>query len=265
LLSFGVDCKHLSDNRAIIEFVKKTKSSNPLLRKNISVLIETSPCEGELCRKENFHKRHKKKEIIHVARFGEKKRLKFVKGENAPQCFVKLEEKEYKCDSCEQHINYNCRSYVSTDGSTRFTGTNIDSKDMDLLTDERHQSTCLELPKAPGYIKIVTSTNPSNSGYDKIETYYEKNRKIPILVNFFANGRLFKVYRFFISYYFLIDGEWYATYIRVRSTLGKEKHFEFETIVRVLKGSNGEFHLFVDPENDPLVNRGRRDDLFRTN
>lgn len=261
----GIDCRQLSNNQEIIRFVKKTKLSNPLLRKKISVLIETNPCEKELCLKENIHKRLQKKETIHIVRLDQKKRLNFISGENVPQCFVKIDEKEFKCESCEQHVNYNCRSYKSSGSSTRFKGTNIDSSDMDLLTAEHYQSVCQPLSKAPDYFRITTTTSSGDSSYDKIETYYEKSREIPILINFYADNRLHKVYRFFINHYFLIDGEWYSTFIRVRSTLGREKYYEFETVVRVLRGRNGKFLLFVNPENDPLISRGSRDDLFRTN
>lgn len=261
----GIDCKQLTRNRDIIQFVKQTKSANPLMREKISVLLETSPCEKELCLQKNLQKRLQKKETIHIIRSDQKKRLTFLKGENAPQCFVEIGEKEFKCDSCEQRMNYNCRSYRSSDNSGRFKGTNIDARDMDLLTNENNQSVCHELPKAAGYFKITTSIRSGNSGYDQIETYYEKSRQVPVIVNFYAKQQLHKVYRFFISRYFLIHGNWYSTFFRVRTTLGREKYYEFETTVRVLKDRNGKFHLFVDPENDPLISRGSWNDLFRTN
>jgi hypothetical protein len=264
LISLGNDCAQLTNNQRIIRYVNSARSSNPLLRKKISVLIETNPCEKELCLRKNIQKRHQNKQVIHIVRFDRKKRLNFVEGANAPQCFVEIGEKEFKCDSCEQQVNYNCRSYKSSGSSARFKGTNINSDDLDLLSNEQYQSVCQKLPEAPTYFKIITSTSSGASGYDKIETYYEKARKLPVLINFYAENRLHKVYRFFISRYFMIDGEWYSTFIRVRSTLGREKFFEFETIVRVLKNDQGKFHLFVDPKNDPLISRGNQDDLFRT-
>lgn len=262
---FGIDCKQLKTNEEIIRFVEKAKESNPLMRNNFSVLIESSPCEKELCLKKNYQKRLQKKELIHIVRINEKKRLKFIKGENAPQCFVKQGNKEFKCDSCELHLNYNCRSYKSAESSSKLQGTNIDSSDFDLLTDENHRSICRELPSAPKYLKIITSRISGNSVYDEIVAFYEKSREIPVTVNFYNRKRLYKVYRFFLKHYFKISGAWYSTFIRVRTTLGKEKFYEYETVVRVLKDKSGRFHLFTEPEKDPLINKGSPDDLFRTN
>ena len=87
---------------------------------------------------------------------------------------------------------------------------------------------------------------------------------MPITINYFAEGVLRKVYRFFPKYYVRIGDEWIATIIRVRSTRGSEKQYVFETQMRVLKSKKGAPRLFVDPSRDPQLKGYDISSLFFT-
>ncbi len=262
--ALAIDCKSLDSNDRITEFVKKSKKTNPLMSNHLSALIEMNPCEKEVCQPENSTRRNKNKEILHIIKIGRNERLNFIKGVNSPQCFVRREEREFKCDSCALLTNNHCRSYHSSADSTKFKGTNIDRSDFDLLEDENHHSVCETLNRAPKYFRIVTTKTAGISQYDKIIAYYEKVREIPIMINFFAGNRLFKVYRFFPGYYIKVEDNWYSTLFRARTTLGNEKQYIFETLIKIKKDNDGNYHIYPQPEDDPYIQKGNYDDLFNT-
>ncbi len=83
-LILSIDCSQLKSNQDIVSFVKAAKNANPLMSTRISVLIESSPCENELCSGKNRKKRQQNREIVHVVRIYDNKRLNFLKGENSP-------------------------------------------------------------------------------------------------------------------------------------------------------------------------------------
>ncbi len=83
------------------------------------------------------------------------------------------------------------------------------------------------------------------------------------MMNFFAEKVLRKVYRFFPKYYVKVDGQWFSTVMRVRTTLGKEKKFIFETLTNVDK-KNGKLKLYIDLSDDPEFKNVPPESLFST-
>ncbi len=260
----AIDCNHLNSNQRIVDFIVKSKHTNPLMNDHLSVLLDVNSCERDLCLRKNLQKRLQKRELIHIIKIGKNERLNIMKGENAPQCYVKREAREFKCESCELRTNSNCRSYKSADNSTKIKSTNIDKTDFKLIEDQHHRSTCEELQEAPKYLKIITKKVGGGSKYDTIITFIEKSREIPITMNFLQNERLYKVYRFFPRYYIKIENKWYSTYFRSRTTIDSEKRYIFETVMKIVKDKRGNYHLYPKPEKDPLINKSNYNDLFKT-
>jgi len=258
----AIECEDLTTNQAIQNFVRQSGDSNPMAKKRISALLELSSCKEEKCDKSNRKSRRENKKILHMLKYGDNQRLNYLKGPQAQQCFIKRQEREFKCTSCDLVSNTACRSYKSTEKSTRFKGTNIDSTDFDLIEDEQHQSVCINL--SDKYLKIVTERTGGASDYNKIISVYEKRREIPLLINFYAQDQLRKVYRFFPKYYTKIDNFWYSTYARVRTTINSEKKYKFETIVKVLKDRKNNFQLYGNPEKDPMVRDYIQGEIFKT-
>ena len=86
-----------------------------------------------------------------------------------------------------------------------------------------------------------------------------------MMINFYAEGVLRKVYRFFPKYYIKLGKNWLATIIRVRTTQGSEKKYLFETQLRVLTNKNNELRLYLDPAADPNLKGYNVKSLFFTN
>ena len=255
---FGIGCKQLSTPKKIVAFLVESQRSNPLLRKNVSVSLEISICEGKVCKKKKL--RASKKELLHFQRIGKNRRVFFAKGPNAPRCVILRGNRQYVCSQCRKNANENCRSFPSDDSSL-LPGTNIDLADFELLTQGVKSSKCSELKKQPNYFKI--DLRRKAKGYDRIVAYYDKKKKVPITMNFFSSKVMRKVYRFFPKYYIRLEDQWFSTVLRVRTTQGKEKSYVFETLVHVAKEGK-KLRLFTDALRDPHLKGVSADSLFIT-
>ncbi len=255
---FGIGCKQLNTPKKIAAFLVESQRSNPLLRKNVSVSLEISACEGKVCKKKKL--RASKKELLHFQRIGKNRRVFFAKGPNAPRCVILRGNRQYVCSQCRKNANENCRSFPSDDSSL-LPGTNIDLADFELLTQGVKSSKCSELKKQPNYFKIDLSRKAK--GYDRIVAYYDKKKKVPITMNFFSSKVMRKVYRFFPKYYIRVENQWFSTVLRVRTTQGKEKSYVFETLVHVAKEGK-KLRLFTDALRDPHLKGVSADSLFIT-
>ena len=255
---FGIGCKQLNTPKKIAAFLVESQRSNPLLRKNVSVSLEISACEGKVCKKKKL--RASKKELLHFQRIGKNRRVFFAKGPNAPRCVILRGNRQYVCSQCRKNANENCRSFPSDDSSL-LPGTNIDLADFELLTQGVKSSKCSELKKQPNYFKI--DLRRKAKGYDRIVAYYDKKKKVPITMNFFSSKVMRKVYRFFPKYYIRVENQWFSTVLRVRTTQGKEKSFVFETLVHVAKEGK-KLRLFTDALRDPHLKGVSADSLFIT-
>ena len=255
---FGIGCKQLNTPKKIAAFLVKSQRSNPLLRKNVSVSLEISACEGKVCKKKKL--RASKKELLHFQRIGKNRRVFFAKGPNAPRCVILRGNRQYVCSQCRKNANENCRSFPSDDSSL-LPGTNIDLADFELLTQGVKSSKCSELKKQPNYFKI--DLRRKAKGYDRIVAYYDKKKKVPITMNFFSSKVMRKVYRFFPKYYIRVENQWFSTVLRVRTTQGKEKSYVFETLVHVSKEGK-KLRLFTDALRDPYLKGVSADSLFIT-
>lgn len=255
---FGIGCKQLNTPKKIAAFLVESQRSNPLLRKNVSVSLEISACEGKVCKKKKL--RASKKELLHFQRIGKNRRVFFAKGPNAPRCVILRGNRQYVCSQCRKNANENCRSFPSDDSSL-LPGTNIDLADFELLTQGVKSSKCSELKKQPNYFKI--DLRRKAKGYDRIVAYYDKKKKVPITMNFFSSKVMRKVYRFFPKYYIRVENQWFSTVLRVRTTQGKEKSYVFETLVHVAKEGK-KLRLFTDALRDPYLKGVSADSLFIT-
>ena len=255
---FGIGCKQLNTPKKIAGFLVESQRSNPLLRKNVSVSLEISACEGKVCKKKKL--RASKKELLHFQRIGKNRRVFFAKGPNAPRCVILRGNRQYVCSQCRKNANENCRSFPSDDSSL-LPGTNIDLADFELLTQGVKSSKCSELKKQPNYFKI--DLRRKAKGYDRIVAYYDKKKKVPITMNFFSSKVMRKVYRFFPKYYIRVENQWFSTVLRVRTTQGKEKSYVFETLVHVAKEGK-KLRLFTDALRDPHLKGVSADSLFIT-
>ena len=255
---FGIGCKQLNTPKKIALFLVESQRSNPLLRKNVSVSLEISACEGKVCKKKKL--RASKKELLHFQRIGKNRRVFFAKGPNAPRCVILRGNRQYVCSQCRKNANENCRSFPSDDSSL-LPGTNIDLADFELLTQGVKSSKCSELKKQPNYFKI--DLRRKAKGYDRIVAYYDKKKKVPITMNFFSSKVMRKVYRFFPKYYIRVENQWFSTVLRVRTTQGKEKSYVFETLIHVAKEGK-KLRLFTDALRDPHLKGVSADSLFIT-
>jgi hypothetical protein len=121
--------------------------------------------------------------------------------------------------------------------------------------------------KNPKFFKIETLINVESGekgkAYDKVQSYYDKKKEVPIMVNFFAEKVLRKVYRFFPKYYAKVGGKWISTVMRVRTTQGNEKKFIFETLTHIQK-KKGKLKLYLDFSADPDLKNVHPESLFST-
>ena len=259
----AISCKDLNTRDKIYNFLKKSNQSSPLMQKNISVTLILDACEGNQCKSKT--KRANQKETLHIIKLDNKRRIYAEKGPNAPRCVIQRGGRRFVCSSCEIVSNENCRSFPS-DESTIFPGTNIDSADFSLTTSKGNKMSCSKL-KNPKFFKIETKikqklVNNENS-YDKVLTYYDKEKGVPIMMNLFAEKVLRKVYRFFPKYYVKVAGQWFSSVMRVRTTLGKEKKFIFETLMNVDK-RKGKLKLYLNLSDDPELKNVPPESLFST-
>lgn len=252
--AWAINCKELDTDPKIKAFIKKTRESNPLNRENVSSRMDMTTKE----------KGKKKTEQLHNLRMKDKKRTVFLKGKNAPMCMVTLGKRDFKCNECTLLSNSQCRSYKSSEKSTTIRGTNIDTADFDLLESRDFHSVCEEIPRKPGYLKIISKKVSGDSGYDKIISFYDKKREVPVINNYFARKVLRKVYRFFPKYYIQLKNEWVATVTRVRTTRGSEKKYTFETLIKVLKNKNKQYQIYLEPAKDPALKQANMRLIFNT-
>ena len=255
--AWAISCKELNTDKKIKAFFKKTRESNPLLRKNLSSRLQMKT--------NDLQKKEKKEQLAQTVRLLDRKRLYFIEGPDAPNCIINRGERDFICSECTLLTNSQCRSYKSDEDSTTIQGTNIDTADFDRLEDANHVSVCKEMPKKPAYLKIITTRNKGDSPYDIIEKYYDKKKEIPVIMNYFSKEVLRKVYRFFPKYYIQLDGEWVSTVTRVRTTKGSEKRYVFETLIYVQKNQAKKYLIHLDPKKDPLLKGANWKTLFNTN
>ncbi|MBS1255208.1 MAG: hypothetical protein MAG581_01008 [Deltaproteobacteria bacterium] len=259
----AVGCKELNSPKKIKSFIKKSHLSSPLQRKNISLAMILDACEGKVCRSKS--KRAAQKETLRILRLENKRRIFAEKGPNAPRCIIQRGARRFVCSSCGVVSNESCRSFPSDEG-TIFPGTNIDSADFDFVSGNVKKMKCSKL-KNPKYFKIETlidvKSGENDKSYDRVLSYYDKEKEVPIMVNFFAEKVLRKVYRFFPKYYVKVGGQWFSTVMRVRTTQGSEKKFVFETLTHVDK-KKGKLKLYLDLSDDPALKNVPFESLFST-
>jgi len=258
---FAVSCKELDSPEKIKSFMNESHLSSPFLQKNVSVTIILDACERKVCKSKS--KREAQKETLHILRMDNKRRIFAEKGPNAPTCVIQRGARRFVCSSCGAVSNENCRSFPS-DESTIFPGTNIDSADFGFVSEDVKEMKCSKL-KNPKYFKIETLIN-NNSGdteksYDRVLSFFDKEKGVPIMANFFAEKVLRKVYRFFPKYYVKVEGKWFSSVMRVRTTRGNEKKFIFETLINVDK-NKGKLKLYLDLNDDPVLKNVPPESLF---
>ena len=257
----AVSCKELDSPEKIKSFMNESHLSSPFLRKNVSVTVILDACEGKVCKSKS--KRAAQKETLHIQRLDNKRRIFAEKGPNAPRCVIQRGARRFVCSSCGVVSNENCRSFPS-DESTIFPGTNIDSADFEFVSGDVKQMKCSKL-KNPKYFKIETLMNTdsgdSDKSYDRVLSFFDKEKGVPIMANFFAEKVLRKVYRFFPKYYVKVGGKWFSSVMRVRTTRGSEKKFIFETLIHVDK-NKGKLKLYLDLTDDPVLKNVPPESLF---
>ena len=258
---FAISCKELDSPEKIKSFMNESHSSSPFLRKNVSVTIILDACEGKVCKLKS--KREAQKETLRIQRMDNKRRIFAEKGPNAPSCVIQRGARRFVCSSCGAVSNESCRSFPS-DESTIFPGTNIDSSDFEFVSKDVKDMRCSKL-KNPKYFKIETLINTdsgnSEKSYDRVLSFFDKEKGVPIMANFFAEKVLRKVYRFFPKYYVKVGGKWFSSVMRVRTTRGNEKKFIFETLVHVDK-NKGKLKLYLDLTDDPSLKNVPPESLF---
>ena len=262
---YALSCADLKTPENIRTFIENSKATNPLWRDNLSVQLEISPCEKDECSKANRGKRKAKIQNLHVVRLGENHRALIMKGPKTRQCLIKRGNREFLCAECRRTTNFDCRSFVTGDSATRIAGTNIDTSDFDLITHDNYETVCRELAKTPKYLKLTSTLRSGEGHYETIVSFYEKRREIPITINYFFQGSLRKVYRFFPKYYVKIEKQWIATIIRARTTRGSEKRYFFETQVRVMSKDGTKYLLYFNPKDDLELKGQPIDKVFDTN
>ena len=257
----AVSCKELDSPEKIKSFMNESHLSSPFLRKNVSVTVILDSCEGKVCKSKS--KREAQKETLHIQRLDNKRRIFAEKGPNAPGCVIQRGARRFVCSSCGAVSNENCRSFPS-DESTIFPGTNIDSADFEFVSRDVKKMNCSKL-KNPKYFKIETLINTdagdSEKSYDRVLSFFDKEKGVPIMANFFAEKVLRKVYRFFPKYYVKVGGKWFSSVMRVRTTRGSEKKFIFETLIHVDK-NKGKLKLYLDLTEDPVLKNVPPESLF---
>ena len=257
----AVSCKELDSPEKIKSFMNESHLSSPFLRKNVSVTVNLDSCEGKVCKSKS--KRAAQKETLRIQRLDKKRRIFAEKGPNAPRCVIHRGARRFVCSSCGAVSNENCRSFPS-DESTIIPGTNIDSADFEFVSGDVKEMKCSKL-KNPKYIKIETLMNTESvdreKSYDRVLSFFDKEKGVPIMANFFAEKVLRKVYRFFPKYYVKVGEKWFSSVMRVRTTRGSEKKFIFETLIHVDK-NKGKLKLYLDLTDDPFLKNVPPESLF---
>ncbi len=260
----ALSCNDLNSTEKTKQFIQNSYSSNPLMRKNVSLKMELDACEAGGCSSRQKRKTNRIK--MSYQRLNKKNRIRFIKGNKAPSCLIQRNDRRLICSNCDEYSNENCRSYPSDD-ATVFPGTNIDLADFSMLSENILETKCSPLKKNKKFLKIDSilrnKTAEQSLMYDRVLSFYDKEKAVPITINFFKNKVLRKVYRFFPKYYLNIEGQWVSTVLRVRSTKGNEKKYDFETLIYVEK-NNGKHLLYLDISKDPVLKDIPVETLFIT-
>lgn len=251
--AWAITCKDLNTSDKIRAFAKKAKEANPLFRKYISTRLEMK----------TNNKKKKKTSLIHNLRFDKQKRTYFIKGKDAPMCMITLDEKDFKCNECTSLTNSQCRSYKSDEDSTTIKGTNIDTKDVELVESKDFESKCYNHKKK--FVRIVSKKVSGDSEYEKIESFYEKDREVQILMKMSSKGTVRKMYKYSPKSIKKFGNDWMATVTKVRTVQGKWKRYSFETKVTVKKNKKKKMMLYLDPVKDPKMKKMDKSIIFSVN
>ena len=261
----AVSCADLDDEAKIRAFLERSRAATPLWRDQMSVYLEVSPCEGEVCGQAQRKQRIALIQQLHFLRTGEDRRAFVLRGPYAPQCLVSRGERDVLCARCDGGTNANCRSVVRKEGSGRIPNTNIDLTDWENLSGDAYTARCTPSPGAEGMLELEFRAKAPGAVYGRVVAVVEAGRGVPLLINLYAEDVLRKVYRFFENYYVQVGGEWVSTIMRVRSTQGDEKHYLYETQIRVLPGEDKQPRLYFNPQDDPSLKAFNLNKLFFTN
>jgi len=121
--------------------------------------------------------------------------------------------------------------------------------------------------KNPNFFKIESKikdgSGKTDGNYDRVVGFYDKKKGVPILMNFYAEKILRKVYRFFPKYYVKVGSQWFSSVMRVRTTSGSEKKYIFETLTHVDK-KKGKLKLYLQISDDPDLKNVPPESLFST-
>ncbi|MBF0351986.1 MAG: hypothetical protein HQM11_13215 [SAR324 cluster bacterium] len=247
---WGGECGELNSREKIVSYVRESLKANPILRSQLSVYLEVQTCEGQQCQTNE-----KIEHALHLLKMKEQERIFFSRGPQTPQCLVKNNDRSYACIACDFNLSSECRPFAKSEQVSKVQGTNLDMDDFQKLVDDTSQISCEEMENPQGVLKITNQiSTPSPQSYDTIITYYELEKNVPLMVQFYNQNVLRKVYRFFPKYYVKINDQWLATVIRIRSVAGDEQNYLFETLVYVSKDTHNNYRLFTDPAKDPLIN-----------
>ncbi|MCV6608746.1 MAG: hypothetical protein OIF32_11070 [Campylobacterales bacterium] len=246
-------CEYLDSSDKIHKYILQTIHANPISNGNSSVALEiiTKKRRGG-----------KTKSSIHMVNHKEKRRVVFIEGDNKGRCIVGQGEKKYKCGDCSLTSNTLCREMKEKQTTTKILGTNIDMTDFDTSRMVDYTSSCHPVKRRKNYVQIESINTGKKRKYDKIVSYYEFKRELPVARHYFEKGVLKKVYNFFPREYKKIDGKWMATVVRVRSVEHKEKNYQFETVVKIKRDSKYKYMLFDDITKDKKINSVPVEELF---
>ncbi|MDH5751839.1 MAG: hypothetical protein OEZ59_05415 [Deltaproteobacteria bacterium] len=261
----ALSCADLDSEEKIKAHIERSSETNPLWRENLSVYLEVSPCEKEVCSREKLKERMALIQNIHFLRAGERRRVVVLSGPEAPQCVINRDNRNFICSQCDSTTNRQCRSVVQDSASGRIRGTNIDLSDWDIFQGKDYQTTCLAGTPEGDSIQLESRRVQGQHTYERIVSSFEKERGVLQSIEFFSEGVVRKVYRIFTKYYIRIGDDWVATIFRVRSTVGSEKDYLFETQVRILPDETNKPTLYLDPSLDPKLKGYDINSLFFTN
>ncbi|GIT72524.1 MAG: hypothetical protein Ct9H300mP28_23380 [Pseudomonadota bacterium] len=170
--------------------------SSPFLRKNVSVTVILDACEGKVCKskskREDKKRRFSSKDWIINEEFLRRRALMLqdVLFNGVQDASFVPAAGLYPMKTVE----------VSPQMKEIFPGTNIDSAVFEFVSGDVKEIKCSKL-KNPKYFKIETLMNTvsvdSEKSYDRILSFFDKEKGVPIMVNFFAEKVLKKSIPFF--------------------------------------------------------------------
>jgi hypothetical protein len=247
------NCANLDTNEKVHKYIIDTMQLNPITKDNSSMSLEIKTKQ----------KRTRTAKDIHMIRNGENKRIFFTSGEFYPKCLISKGDKNYRCGECTYSTNSFCREQKDERSGTKVAGTNIDLDDFDISHIKDYTSKCSPIRRRRNYIQIESINTGEKRKYNKIVSIFEIKRNLPIVRNFYEGKTLKKVYRFFPKDYKKVNNQWMATVMRVRSVNGKERKYEFETIVKIKRNSKYKYLFYDKIEKDTLLEGASVDSLFK--